>query len=130
MKAFGAGVLSSFGEMEWSCSPHPSTTCREMGGMATLERPDIVPFDPVVAAKQPYPITTYQPVLFCAESMHDAKSNIHRFCDMLTRPFFPQYDPLTQNICVTKAVRRAPRVSTVELQAEKQKSFFDKDKDA
>lgn len=24
VKAFGAGVLSSFGEMEWACSPSPS----------------------------------------------------------------------------------------------------------
>lgn len=124
-KAFGAGLLSSFGEMEWSCSPAPSTTCREMGSMLALERPIVRPLCPAVAAKQPYPITTYQPVLFCAESLQDAKQRISHFCDTLTRPFFPQYDPLTQNIRVTKAVKRAPRVSTVELQTEKQQAFFE-----
>merc|ERR1712217_142607 len=125
VKAFGAGLLSSFGEMEWSCSSNPSYTCREMGSMERLERPEIVPLDPAVACKQAFPITTYQPLYFCAESLMDAKLQIAQFCDTMTRPFFPQYDPLTQNIRVTKAVTRLDRVSTAELQAEKQKEFFD-----
>lgn len=125
IKAFGAGLLSSFGEMEWSCSGTPSQTCREMGSMAHVVRPEIVPLDPTEAAKQLYPITTYQPVYFCAEGgLYDAKSKIHDFCDTMARPFYPQYDPLTQNIRVTKAIRRATRVSTVELQAQKQAEFF------
>lgn len=129
VKAYGAGLLSSFGEMEWSCAASPSIKCREMGSMDSVERPSIVPFSPVRASKQDYPITTYQPVLFCADSLEDAKLRISRFCDSLTRPFFPQYDPVTQSVCVTKAVRRAPRISTVALQQAKQKEYFQK-KDA
>ena len=127
VKAFGAGVLSSFGEMEWACSNSPSQECREMGSMKDQLKPILRPLNPFEAAKQEYPITTYQPVLFCAESLEDAELRIAEFCDSLTRPFFPQYDPLTQNIWVTKAIRRAPRHSTVELQKEKQKQFFEKD---
>lgn len=126
VKAYGAGVLSSFGEMEWSCAKEPSLECREMGGMQNLLCPELRSLDPAAAAKQEYPITTYQPVLFVADSLQDAKQEISLFCDSLTRPFFPQYDPLTQNIRVTKSVRRAKRVSTVELQTEKQKDFFEK----
>jgi len=124
VKAYGAGLLSSFGEMEWSCAKEPSEECRQMGSISTLLRPNILPLDPLQAAKTEYPITTYQPTFFCAESLVDAKSKIASFCDSLTRPFFPQYDPLTQNIRVTKAVRRASRVSTVEMQKEKQLSYF------
>ncbi|CAJ1393868.1 unnamed protein product [Effrenium voratum] len=127
VKAFGAGVLSSFGEMEWACSGAPSQECRDMGSMKDLLQPELRPLDPWEAARQEYPITTYQPVMFCADSLQDAKHKISQFCDSLTRPFFPQYDPLTQNIRVTKSVLRVPRVSTVELQQKKQQQFF-KDK--
>ena len=71
IKAYGAGLLSSFGEMEWACADKPSLECRESGGMMThhahLENPELKPFIPEDAAVQPFPITTYQPVLFCAE---------------------------------------------------------------
>jgi phenylalanine-4-hydroxylase len=124
IKAFGAGVLSSFGEIEWACSDQPSEECREMGSVGALERPQILPLDPTHAAKQPYPITTYQPVYYCAESMDDAKEKISMFCETMSRPFFPQYDPLTQNIRIPKAVTRAERSSTVALQKAKQEEFF------
>merc|ERR1712217_986783 len=94
-----------------------------MGSVATLTKPTIVPLDPAKAASTEYPITTYQPKYFCAQSLHDAKERISIFCDTLTRPFFPQYDPLTQNIHVSKAVARLPRTSTLELQREKQRQY-------
>jgi len=125
VKAYGAGLLSSFGEMEWACSATPSATCREMGSVSHLERPQIRPLKPTEAAKQAYPITTYQPIYYCSDGgLSEAKEKISRFCDTMTRPFFPQYDPLTQNVLVTKAVRRAPRISTVELQRQKQQEYF------
>jgi len=126
IKAFGAGLLSSFGEMEWSCSKTPSLTCREMGSVANLDRPEILPLDPAAAARKEYPITTYQPTYFCAQSLEDAKRKLSCFVDTMSRPFFPQYDPLTQNIRVTKALQRANRISTVGLQTEKQQEYFNK----
>jgi phenylalanine-4-hydroxylase len=35
-----------------------------------------MPFDPFRAAIQPYPITTYQPTYFLAESFKDAKEKL------------------------------------------------------
>ena len=129
IKAYGAGLLSSFGEIEWACAEKPSIECRESGGMMTdhadLERPELLPFEAKTCAKQGFPITTYQPVYFLAESLEDAKTVTSEFCDSLHRPFFPQYDPLTQNIKVSKAVKRLPRTSTLEIQAQRQKEYFE-----
>jgi len=125
VKAFGAGLLSSFGELEWGCAQEPTQECREMGSVPDLNKPKIIPFDPFVAAQTKFPITTYQPTFFCAESMGDAKQNIRLFCDSLSRPFHPQYDSLTQSIRATKAVRRATRSSTAAAQAAKQSAYFE-----
>jgi len=96
-----------------------------MGSVSKLVRPKILPFDPNVAAKTEYPITTYQPTYFAAESMNDLKGRMKHFCDTMARPFFPTYDPLTQNIIVGKAIKLADRVSTAELQAKKQAEYFE-----
>lgn len=125
VKAYGAGLLSSFGEMEWSCSGAPSQEAREMGSVPHLHRPTILAFDPDVTSKMEYPITTYQPTYFCASSMADAKLRMSQFCDSLSRPFFPQYDSLTESIRVTKAVKRGARTNTVQIQAEKQRQLFE-----
>jgi phenylalanine-4-hydroxylase len=60
MKAYGAGLLSSFGEMEWACDAN-----RPAGSDA----PEYRPWDPLSACKQKYPITTYQPVYYVADSL-------------------------------------------------------------
>lgn len=59
-KGYGAGVLSSFGEMEFSCA-----TYRPAGGEENF--PVYRKWDPKEACKQEFPITTYQPVYFVAE---------------------------------------------------------------
>lgn len=61
-KAYGAGLLSSFGELEYACSP-----TRPAGG--SDEFPEVRAWDPFAACKQKYPITTYQPVYYAAESL-------------------------------------------------------------
>jgi phenylalanine-4-hydroxylase len=56
-KAYGAGLLSSFGELEYSLS----------------DKPAVDAFDPAITAVTEYPITKYQPKYFLANSFADAK---------------------------------------------------------
>ena len=68
-KAYGAGLLSSFGELEYSCKDRDESEPYEVGEDGMPSRPIIKPWDPAVAASQDFPITTYQPVYFLAESL-------------------------------------------------------------
>lgn len=97
-KAYGAGLLSSFGELEYACSDdHPGAD----------HPPEIKPWDPSVAAHQEFPITTYQPVYFLAESLQDAKQRMRKFCEELPRPFFALHNPRTDSVHIDRPVRRS-----------------------
>jgi phenylalanine-4-hydroxylase len=63
LRAYGAGLLSSFGELEHALS----------GAV------EIRPFDPWQAKDTPYPITTYQPLLWSVPSIADAFARIDEF---------------------------------------------------
>jgi len=117
VKAYGAGLLSSFGEMEYACSP-----TRPAGGVEHM--PDLRAFDPFVACDTKFPITEYQPKYFVVESIQDLKDSMTRFCNSLKRPFLCRYDPLTCKIQVDRAVKRLEKTSTLHLQAQKQKDYF------
>lgn len=96
-KAYGAGLLSSFGELEYACSPdHPGAD----------KPPEILPWDPEVAARQEFPITTYQPTYFLAESLQDAKQKMRNFCEDLPRPFFAYHNEQTDTIYIDRPVKR------------------------
>lgn len=123
VKAMGAGVLSSIGELEWSCTKEPSAECRKSGSVAHLERPEILPFDASIVADTQFPITTFQPKFFAGDSLEHVKREVEKFCETLTRPFFPRYDPLTETIKVTRAITRAKRVSLVEQQTDKMREW-------
>ena len=85
LKAYGAGLLSSFGELEYACAPY-----RPAGGVE--ERPTLLPWQPDVAADTQFPITTYQPTYFVAASLADAKERMRRFCETrVRRPFHARY---------------------------------------
>ena len=100
IKAYGAGLLSSFGELEYSCSP-----TRPAGGVD--EMPEYRPWDPAKAAETEYPITTYQPIYYVAESFADAKERMRDFCEnQINRPFHVRYDAFSQTVHVDRAVRR------------------------
>ena len=60
MKAYGAGLLSSFGELQYCLT----------------DEPDVKQFVPSETALQEVPITKYQPVYFLAESFQDAKKKL------------------------------------------------------
>ena len=101
-KAYGAGLLSSFGELAYACDDDLNGAT-EQG----QERPDIKPWDPANAAEQDFPITDYQPVYFQADSLQDAKNRMREFCRALPRPFYARYNPVTERIWVDRAVRRS-----------------------
>lgn len=81
-KAYGAGLLSSFGELEHSMS----------------DKPELREWDPYSAAKQDYPITTYQPIYYVAKSFSDMMVKQQEFTQSLVRPFNVTYDFVTQSI--------------------------------
>jgi len=82
IKAYGAGLLSSFGELEYCLS----------------SKPELRPFDPFKAATQKYPITEYQPVYFVADSFRDAKERVRDYAATMKKPFTAVYNPYTQMI--------------------------------
>jgi phenylalanine-4-hydroxylase len=96
-KAYGAGLLSSFGELEYACSPdHPGAD----------QAPELKDWDPQVAAHQAFPITKYQPVYFLASSLGDAKQRMREYCEGLQRPFFALHNAQTNTIHIDRPVRR------------------------
>lgn len=107
-KAYGAGLLSSFGELEYACKErgkNDDNSKVEHDGMPYC--PEIKPWDPVVAAAQDFPITSYQPVYFLAESLQDAKLKMRKYCRELGRPFFAMYNAQTETVHIDRPVRRA-----------------------
>ena len=63
LKAYGAGILSSFGELE------------------AFRDADVRPFDLAAMGRQAYDITTYQPVLFAADSIDELTGEMAEFLD-------------------------------------------------
>jgi len=82
LKVYGAGLLSSFGELEYCLS----------------DKPEIRPFEPAKVAQQKYPITEYQPVYFVAESFKDAQMKVRDFANTCSRPFSVRYNAYTESI--------------------------------
>lgn len=100
IKAYGAGLLSSFGEIEYAC--------KNSGG--TSNKPKILPWDPNVASVTTFPITDYQPVYFLAESLKSAKKSMRKYCEDLQRPFFAQYNSQTETVFIDRPVKRVKGV--------------------
>ncbi|XP_066561585.1 phenylalanine-4-hydroxylase isoform X2 [Amia ocellicauda] len=82
IKAYGAGLLSSFGELQYCLT----------------DKPKLCPFEPEKTCIQTYPITQFQPVYFIAESFEDAKEKVRKFAAIIPRPFSVRYNPYTQSI--------------------------------
>ncbi|KAJ2500871.1 hypothetical protein GGH96_002392 [Coemansia sp. RSA 1972] len=84
IRAYGAGLLSSFGELEY----------------ALTETPTRLEFEPSKTVEQKYPITEYQPVYFVADSFRDATAKLREFNTTMKRPFQVRYNPYTQSVDV------------------------------
>ncbi|NP_001027850.1 phenylalanine-4-hydroxylase [Takifugu rubripes] len=82
IRAFGAGLLSSFGELQYCLT----------------DKPKILPFDPDKTCLQKYPITEYQPVYFVADSFENAKEKVRKFAATIPKPFSVRYNPYTQSV--------------------------------
>lgn len=82
VKAYGAGLLSSYGELQYSLS----------------DKPEIRPFEPEETAVQSYPITEYQPLYYISESFEEAKNKLVQFAKSIPRNFTVKYDPYTQTV--------------------------------
>lgn len=95
LKAYGAGLLSSFGEIVHACNSN-----------STLR------FDPIVSATTEFPITEYQPIYFVASSLRESKDAMRKYCEEISRPFYARYNELTSSIWVDRAVKTS-RSSTI-----------------
>lgn len=82
LKAYGAGLLSSFGELQYCLS----------------DKPEVRPFEPFKTALQTYPITSFQPIYYIAESFTDAKEKVRAYAATIPRPFSVRYNPYTQSV--------------------------------
>ena len=105
LKAYGAGLLSSFGEMDHAINNHGA------------DAPARVPWNPVVASTAAYPITTYQPTYYVAEGLSDAKHKLREFTESLPKPFFARYNPMTRSVWVDRSV-------TMEAEKEMEKVSY------
>lgn len=81
-KAYGAGLLSSYGELLHALS----------------DVPEHRPFDPYKTAVQEYQDQDYQPIYFVADSFDDMKEKVRQYAATIKRPYEVRYDPFTQSI--------------------------------
>lgn len=82
IKAYGAGLLSSFGELQYCLT----------------DKPEKRVFEPAKTAEQQYPITEFQPVYFIAESFESAKQKMREYAATIPRPFTVKYNPYTSSV--------------------------------
>ncbi|XP_046413566.1 tyrosine 3-monooxygenase [Neodiprion virginianus] len=90
VKAYGAGLLSAYGELLHSLS----------------DKCEHRPFEPSTTAVQPYQDQDYQPIYYVAESFEDAKEKFRRWVSTMSRSFEVRFNPHTQRVEVLDSVDR------------------------
>lgn len=82
IKAYGAGLLSSFGELQYCLTKEPK----------------LLPWDPFDASKREFPITKYQPVYYVADGFVDAQNKLKDFIGGLDLPHRVEYNHSSRTI--------------------------------
>uniref|UniRef100_A0A1A9WRC0 Biopterin-dependent aromatic amino acid hydroxylase family profile domain-containing protein n=1 Tax=Glossina brevipalpis TaxID=37001 RepID=A0A1A9WRC0_9MUSC len=82
VKAYGAGLLSAYGELLHALS----------------DKCEHRPFEPASTAVQPYQDQEYQPIYYVAESFEDAKDKFRRWVSTMSRPFEVRFNPHTERV--------------------------------
>uniref|UniRef100_UPI00358F0EAA phenylalanine-4-hydroxylase-like n=1 Tax=Myxine glutinosa TaxID=7769 RepID=UPI00358F0EAA len=95
IKAYGAGVLSSFGELKYCLT----------------DKPELRPFEPENTCLQGYPITEFQPIYYVAESFEDAKDKVRKFAQNIPRPFSVYYDAYSQIVEVMDSLDKVHKLA-------------------
>jgi len=90
-KAYGAGILSSVGELDYCLS----------------DKPKYFPLDPFEIAQNHinFPISSMQPYYFVADSFPRAKEQIIEYCEQISKPFAVTYDNRTQSVIVDRKIK-------------------------
>ncbi|GFS51481.1 tyrosine 3-monooxygenase [Nephila pilipes] len=97
VRAYGAGLLSSYGELQHALS----------------DKPEQRVFDPENAAVQPYQDQDYQDVYYVAETFDDAKEKFRNYvAQHLKRNYEVRYDPFTQSVHVLDSVEKLQTLSS------------------
>ncbi|KAF6039269.1 Trh [Bugula neritina] len=82
MKVYGAGLLSSIGELQYALTP----------------KAEVLKFDPVLTCKQECMITEFQKSYYYTCSFENAKNQMRDFAGHINRPFELRYNPYTQSV--------------------------------
>ncbi|KAM5172334.1 tyrosine 3-monooxygenase-like [Mantella aurantiaca] len=90
IRAYGAGLLSSYGELVYALS----------------NKPEHRPFDPEITAVQPYEDNCFQPVYFVSESFEDSKAKLWQYALKMKKMFSLRYDPLTCSVEVLDSIQK------------------------
>jgi tyrosine 3-monooxygenase len=90
VKAYGAGLLSAYGELLHALS----------------DKPELRSFEPAKTAVQTYQDQEYQPIYYVAESFEDAKEKFRRWVSTMSRPFEVRFNPHTQRVETLDSVEK------------------------
>ena len=90
-KAYGAGILSSVGELEYCIS----------------DVPELKPLDPYEIAQNhlTFPISSMQPIYFVADSFQKAKAQIIDYCDHIHKPFSVTYNTNNDTVSIDRLIK-------------------------
>jgi phenylalanine-4-hydroxylase len=90
LKAYGAGIMSSFGELEY----------------CVTDKPEFRAFDPYEISQHyvDFPISEMQPTYFVADSFSRAKQQISDYCENISRPFHATFNQRTNSVEVDRKI--------------------------